>query len=100
MITNNEMRTLEINSEYFGFSKLQLMENAGRSVADEISSRFSSKKNKVVIFCGMGRTGGNGLVAARHLLSKGFNVAVTLAGKSKDLINQESKKNWWIRSKI
>ena len=50
-ITSYEMRSIETNAEYFGISLLQLMEAAGKNVADEIASRFKFKETKVVIFC-------------------------------------------------
>jgi hydroxyethylthiazole kinase-like uncharacterized protein yjeF len=92
-VTSREMRALEVNAEYFGISLLQLMENAGRNVAAEISLRFS-RDQKVVIFCGLGGNGGDGFVAARHLLSMGFKVAVVLAGKGRDIRHKAAVQNW------
>ncbi|MEM4733865.1 MAG: NAD(P)H-hydrate dehydratase [Candidatus Bathyarchaeia archaeon] len=92
-ITSREMRTLEINAEYFGISLLQLMENAGCNVAEEIATRFP-RERKVVIFCGLGGNGGDGFVAARHLLALGFNVSVVLAGKGTDIRHEAALKNW------
>lgn len=92
-ITSREMRTLEINAEYFGISLLQLMENAGRNVAAEIASRFP-REQKIAIFCGLGGNGGDGFVAARHLLSMGFSVSVVLAGKGSDIRHEAALKNW------
>lgn len=94
MITNTEMRALELNSEYFGVSKLQLMENAGQSVATEIASRFKPDKTRIVVFCGSGGNGGDGFVAARHLVCLGFRVEVILAGRSVGIWNDEARKNW------
>jgi len=93
-ITSREMRALEINSEYYGLSRLQLMENAGEKIADEINSRFKPSETKVVVFCGLGGNGGDGFAAARHLLSRGFKVEVVLAGKSTDITDKEAQKNW------
>jgi len=93
-ITSKEMRALELNAEYFGVSRLQLMENAGRSVATEIASRFKPDKTNVAVFCGTGGNGGDGFVAARHLLSYGFEVEVILAGKPIDIIDEAASKNW------
>jgi len=88
------MRALEINAEYFGISLLQLMENAGRNVALEVASRFK-KDQRVVIFCGLGGNGGDGFVAARHLLSMGFSkVAVIFAGRSGDISHEAARQNW------
>src|SRR4030067_3585822 len=92
-ITSKEMRALEVNAEYFGTSLLQLMENAGRTVAAEIASRFEAGKS-VVIFCGLGGNGGDGFVAARHLLSMGFRVTVVLAGRGRDIAHEAALKNF------
>jgi hydroxyethylthiazole kinase-like uncharacterized protein yjeF len=92
-IPSREMRALEVNAEYFGVSLLQLMENAGRNVAAEIGARFP-REQKVAIFCGLGGNGGDGFVAARHLLSQGFKVAVVLAGKGKEIRHEAASKNW------
>jgi NAD(P)H-hydrate epimerase len=94
-ISSGEMRALEVNAEYYGVSLLQLMENAGRGVAEEIIARFSNEK-KVAIFCGLGGNGGDGFVAARHLWAAGFNVQVVLVGRSRDIIHEPALKNWII----
>lgn len=92
-ITSREMRAIEVNAEYFGISLLQLMENAGRNVAEEIAFRFP-KESRIAFFCGLGGNGGDGFVAARHLLTKGFNVSVILAGKGRDIRHEAALKNW------
>lgn len=92
-ITSREMRALELNTEYFGVSRLQLMESAGHSVALEIGSRFKPDQ-RVAIFSGLGGNGGDGFVTARHLSSKGFRVTVILAGKAKDMSHESALENW------
>ncbi len=87
------MRALEFNAEYFGVSRLQLMENAGHNVALEIASRFKPGKS-IAIFCGLGGNGGDGFVAARHLSSIGFKVTVILAGKAKEISHKAALENW------
>ena len=94
MITSREMHALELNAEYFGISRLQLMENAGRAVADEIASRFDPEKARITVFSGLGGNGGDGFAAARHLVCLGFKVEVMLAGRSKDIRDKEAKRNW------
>ena len=93
IITSRQMRALEKNGEYFGVSLLQLMENAGGSIAQEIVSRFANDR-KIVIFCGLGGNGGDGFVAARHLLAAGFKVDIILLGKKRDINHESSSKNW------
>jgi len=55
----------------------QLMELAGLSVATAFSKVYS-KADHVLIFCGPGNNGGDGLVAARHLSLWGFKVTVVI----------------------
>jgi hydroxyethylthiazole kinase-like uncharacterized protein yjeF len=94
VITSREMRALELNAEYFGVSQLQLMENAGKAVADVIRVRFRSPKTKIAVFCGLGGNGGDGFVAARHLLSAGYKVKVILAGRALEISHEAARRNW------
>jgi NAD(P)H-hydrate epimerase len=94
-ISSSEMRALETNAEYYGTSLLQLMENAGCSTAQEIISRFP-KGMKIAVFCGLGGNGGDGFVAARHLLAAGYNVTVILVGRGRDINHEAASKNWLI----
>ncbi len=94
-ISSREMRALEANAEYYGISLLQLMENAGRNIAQETISRFPNDK-KIAVFCGLGGNGGDGFVAARHLLAAGYSVTVILVGKSRDINHESAMKNWGI----
>jgi hydroxyethylthiazole kinase-like uncharacterized protein yjeF len=72
---------------------LQLMENAGRNIARE-AAKHAAKGKKVAIFCGLGGNGGDGFVAARHLLAQGFDATVVLAGKSRDISHESALQNW------
>ncbi len=93
-ITSQEMRAIELNAEYYGISLLQLMEAAGRNVAEEIASRYNPKDTKVVIFCGLGGNGGDGFVAARYLKCLGFKVQIILASSSSKISHESAMKNW------
>ncbi|MEM2875892.1 MAG: NAD(P)H-hydrate dehydratase [Candidatus Bathyarchaeia archaeon] len=92
-LSTREMRVLELNSEYFGLSRLQMMENAGFAVASEVAKRFG-KESRVTVFCGLGGNGGDGLVAARHLLCMGYDVEVILAGRHDAITSRETRQNW------
>ncbi|KAH7654673.1 Pyridoxamine 5'-phosphate oxidase protein [Dioscorea alata] len=60
-----------------GFSVDQLMELAGLSVAASIAEVYkSSEYNRILILCGPGNNGGDGLVAARHLHHFGYKLFV------------------------
>ena len=54
-----------------------LMENAGWAVAEVVRRRFS-RAERVAVVCGAGNNGGDGLVAACHLLEAGVKVSVLL----------------------
>ena len=94
VIDTPEMRAVETNAEYYGISLLQLMETAGRNVAEEIAQRFDQEKTKVAIFCGSGGNGGDGFVAARYLTCLGFKVEVILAGRAQNIVHESAKRNW------
>jgi NAD(P)H-hydrate epimerase len=62
--------------EEYGLLGLVLMENAGRGVADLLSSL--SPPGPVAICCGRGNNGGDGFVIARHLEYRGWQVRTLL----------------------
>ena len=74
-----DMMVTDYNCEYLGLSRLCLMESAGKSLAEEVGKiavYTFSKPVKVVIFTGSGGNGGDGFVAARYLLNRGYDVDV------------------------
>lgn len=60
----------------FGISLVQMMENAGRSLAWLALDRYAPKK--VVVLASGGGNGGGGLAAARHLANHSVEVSVGL----------------------
>ncbi|MBI3564879.1 MAG: NAD(P)H-hydrate epimerase [Elusimicrobia bacterium] len=73
----------------FGVPALELMENAGRAVAAETVAFLREKGvepavARVVVACGRGANGGDGLVAARHLKQAGVAVTAFLCPPKKD----------------
>src|SRR5205809_543359 len=93
MISPAEMRVLDRNAQYFGVSILELMENAGKAVADVARSEFGAAGKNVLVLCGTGNNGGDGLVAARHL-TKDARVTVLLARSPDQFVTQESATNF------
>jgi len=73
-----------------GYTLEQLMELAGLSVAEAVYSSvppppFSEGKTsrrKILVVCGPGNNGGDGLVAARHLVMFGYDVTVVYPKRS------------------
>lgn len=78
LVTAQEMREIDRQAiEEYGIPGLLLMENAGRQVAEAVRRRLGNVSGKrVVVLCGKGNNGGDGLVAARHLLQAGAVVKV------------------------
>jgi NAD(P)H-hydrate epimerase len=78
VLTAEQMREADrIMIEELGVQLLQMMENAGRSLADLALRRFGP--SSAVVLAGSGGNGGGGLVAARHLSNRGVEVTVVVA---------------------
>ena len=69
--------------EGLGLPSLVLMENAGRGLAELLVSLGIG--GRVVICCGKGNNGGDGLVLARHLDNREIPVNVLLFARPEDL---------------
>lgn len=93
MKTSKEMRELEQMAEELGVTRVELMENAGKAVAQEIEDKFGEelKNKKIIVVCGPGNNGGDGFVAARFL-SDVSKVHVLFLGE-KDNLPDEAKLN-------
>lgn len=72
----------------FGIPRLLLMEHAGLAVANAVASL--SRAASVLVCCGTGYNGGDGLCAARHLHHRGYAPRVVLAGR-RDQLRDEPK---------
>ena len=62
MITALDSAVLDANSEELGVSVSELMENAGRALAEEVDAL---SPGKALFICGSGNNGGDGYTAAR-----------------------------------
>jgi len=78
ILTVAEMGDADRYAASHGIASIDLMENAGRSVADEIVRRWQARPT--VVLCGPGNNGGDGYVAARHLKQHGWPVRVSHLG--------------------
>lgn len=61
---------------------IQMMENAGRNLAEQARRMLDGNLSgrKIAVLCGAGNNGGGGMVAARHLHNRGANVQVKFVG--------------------
>jgi hydroxyethylthiazole kinase-like uncharacterized protein yjeF len=93
-LTPEEMREAEKRAAGRGVDAEALMENAGRAVADTIDRRYpSTGRRRVLVVCGTGNNGGDGLVAARHL-NRRWSVLVLLLGTPFAIKTEEARKSW------
>jgi len=96
-----EMQELDRKAiEEIGIPSIVLMENAGRNTAEAALAMLShSQKKRVAIFCGTGNNGGDGFVAARHLLREKIPPCVYIVGE-KSRIKHDAMVNLHILEKI
>jgi hydroxyethylthiazole kinase-like uncharacterized protein yjeF len=82
VLTAAQMREADrLTSERFGVPSLTLMENAGTGVVEFLATQFPDlARRHIVILCGKGNNGGDGLVVARLLKRQGGNPEVFLFG--------------------
>jgi NAD(P)H-hydrate epimerase len=96
-IDTDQMREVDrLMIDFYGISLLQMMENAGRNLAEQavrMLGKGNIGKHRILILCGVGNNGGGGMVAARHLHNRGANVEVQLIAKAKKL--KESPRLQW-----
>jgi len=82
LLTTSEMAEADRLTIAGGTPGIELMENAGRAVAD--ATAVLPGRN-VVVVAGPGNNGGDGFVAARHLAERGYTVRVSFVGDAKRL---------------
>lgn len=84
----DQMRECDrLTIEEIGIPGIVLMETASRAIADKARELLDKKVagKKIVILCGKGNNGGDGLAAARHLRGWGGEVQVFLPGDPRAL---------------
>lgn len=97
-MTPKDMMVVDANAEAMGIPRLSLMENAGSGLAQKIAELV--EPGAVTIFAGIGGNGGDGFVAARHLLNQGFEVEVLILGHPCQIKSKETLINWKVLEKI
>jgi NAD(P)H-hydrate epimerase len=95
-LTAAEMQEVDRQTtERFGVPSHQLMETAGKSVAEVFLEQYGHKMTdppgRVVVLCGKGNNGGDGFVVARYLREEVDQVRVFLFAKPEELRGDAAK---------
>ncbi len=98
ILSGAQMREMDRHTiETVGIPSLELMERAGRVVADFVLERFPSA-SRILVACGRGNNGGDGWVVARRLADAGKDVFVSALEKREDC--SPDCQEMWRRSDI
>lgn len=95
-LTAAEMQEVDrLTTERYGVPSEQLMETAGKSVADVFLEQYGHKMadapGRVAVLCGKGNNGGDGFVVARYLKEEVEEVRVYLFAKPEELRGDAAK---------
>ncbi len=95
LVTSDVMRQIDQKAIDGGVPSIELMENAGRGIAQAIIADLTLELDDAVftIFCGKGNNGGDGFVVGRFLFLAGFEVQFYHIG-SPDSFSDDSKQNY------
>jgi hydroxyethylthiazole kinase-like uncharacterized protein yjeF len=79
LLSNAEMARADRQTIASGMPGIDLMERAGTAVSDLVAAQFPAG-SRIVVVTGPGNNGGDGFVAARRLVERGYRVEVLLVG--------------------
>jgi NAD(P)H-hydrate epimerase len=85
-VTTDQMREVDrVAIEELGPNLYQMMENAGRNLAEHVIEMVGDgwTNTLVVVLAGTGGNGGGGICAARHLANRGANVTVVVSDRER-----------------
>jgi len=83
VLTTAQMREVDRRTSELGVPGIILMENAGQRLVEFLEQRYAPlRKQRIVVLCGKGNNGGDGLVVARqlHTRIRPESLDVVLAG--------------------
>jgi NAD(P)H-hydrate epimerase len=97
-LTREQTRAFDRRAvEEFGIPALVLMENAGRGTVDVMQALGA--RGPVLVCCGKGNNGGDGLVVARHLANRDVPVKALLFGRPEEL-SEDAAAQWHIVGRL
>ena len=92
LVTAREMKALDVQAQNdYAMPGILLMDNAAQAVAEAVHEALTALEGeRVVIFCGGGNNGGDGLGAARWLQSYGVSVRAFVVGAALDAVQGDA----------
>ena len=90
LLTVDEMGRAEAAGVAAGVQSIELMEAAGKAVADAVMRDIPD--GRIAVLCGPGNNGGDGFVAARYLTEAGRTVRLALLG-DRDRLTGDARHN-------
>lgn len=97
-MTAEQMRGADARAQRLGIPGEWLMEQAGTAVAAAARALMVAAErppgSQVLVLCGPGNNGGDGLVAARHLAREGVRSTVVLLGSDGRPSTRDARLNW------
>ena len=97
IVTSGQMKRLDqFTIQEMGVPSLVLMERAALAVTEELEKNFDT--GRVLVVCGSGNNGGDGIAAARLLYLAGVRTEIFLAGKMESF-TEETRIQWKIAEK-
>ena len=92
LVTAKEMKALDVQAQNdYAMPGILLMDNAAQAVAEAVHEALTALEGeRVVIFCGGGNNGGDGLGAARWLQSYGVSVRAFVVGVALDAVQGDA----------
>ncbi len=97
-IGSEAMTGADLRAQKLGVPGQRLMEHAGVAVAAAVKAVAAAtgrwRRGPILILCGPGNNGGDGLVAARHLARAGADVVAVLVSSSAQPSTADAIRNW------
>lgn len=91
LLTNGQMQAADRREMIFT-PAIELMERAGRAVADFVQK--IDRRGRILCVCGGGNNGGDGFVCARYLLEKNYDVSVLCKAENFSAETEDNKKKF------
>ncbi len=86
LVSNKEMQAIDTWAQAkLGIPGIVLMENAARGSVEVLKNYFDLEGLNVLIVCGKGNNGGDGMAIARHLKNNGANVKTIILARYNEL---------------